>query len=310
MAKNHNPYLLYYAQEGDDDDFGGGFFSTAAELFDPRGLAMWGKKGVSGVVAEARTELADTTAPKSSIASSLQSIAPSLTQTVGLTTHTSDYLRAIDRKWKGKYQPNGTLYYWDKTKDQMEFIHPTKGHKVIVKKGSNTYKHLMNSAELGWGPTSRTYLPSAMVKKGEKVQVEDVGISSATFSPISGASTELTLFDERMTDLDAADGGFKEKAMAHLKEKWPWYAGGAAAVVGIPLLFMAVGSFNEDWVILLDSQPSGTVSEFYEINKTGNKHGVAPISDTDMAMILALQPGENHNVPSNTGFTVVSRAGR
>ena len=232
-----------------------------------------------------------------------------MVSTVGLTTYTSDYLRAIDHGWKGEYQPNGVLYYWDKKKEQMEFIHPKKGHKVIVKKGTKTYNHLMNSSKLGWGPTSRTYLPSAVAKKGEKIQIEDEASESKRSSSASSSSssTELALFDPAMDQFSEAGGGFKEKAMAHLKDKWPWYAGIGGAVVGIPLLLMAVGSFNEDWVILLNGQPSGTVSEFYEINKVGNKHGVAPISDTDMTMILALQPGESHHVPSNTGFTVVSR---
>jgi hypothetical protein len=308
MAKQQNPYLLYYAQDEEEEDDFGGFWSDAADLLNPvTAYQSYAKKGVSGVIAEARTELADTTAPKSSIVHTVRAaLGPAATSVLSLTAQNADYVRAIDRGWKGKYQPNGTLYYWDKTKDQMEFIHPAKGHKVIVRKGTKTHTYLMNSDKLNWSPTSQTYLPSAKMEKGEKVQVEEAGKSTGA-KPISGASTELTLFDERMTDMDAGEGGFKEKAMAHLKDKWPWYAGGAAAVVGIPLLLMAVGSFNEDWVILLDGQPSGTVSEFYEINKVGNKHGVVPISDTDMAMILALQPGENHNVPSNTGFTVISR---
>ena len=34
MAKQQNPYLLFYTQGHEEDDFGG-FFSTAAELFNP-----------------------------------------------------------------------------------------------------------------------------------------------------------------------------------------------------------------------------------------------------------------------------------
>ena len=118
--------------EGEDDEFGG-FFSTVGELFNPvSAYKSYAKKGVSGVIAEARTELADKDAPKDSLAAKIQRAAPSVVQTVGLTEQTADYLRALDRGWKGPYNPNGTMYYWDKPRKLIKYINPDTGKYIRV----------------------------------------------------------------------------------------------------------------------------------------------------------------------------------
>ena len=132
--KNSNAFGDDLFIEGEDDEFG--FFSNpfaeggSLELLNvANAYRQYRKKGVSQVLTEARTELADKDAPKDSLAAKIQRAAPSVVETVGLTAETTPYLRAKDSGWRGPYAPEGgTLYYWDKNKKIIKYINPESGN--------------------------------------------------------------------------------------------------------------------------------------------------------------------------------------
>lgn len=314
FIRNKNEFGDDLYIEGEDEEFGGVWdsitsgLSTTAQLLDPFAAAKsYSKKGVSGVLTEARTELADKSAPKDSLAAKIQRAAPSVVATVGLTEQTASYLRAKDSGWRGPYAPQGgTLYYWDKKAKLIKYINPETGKLVTVKKGNRAYTSLTNTTKLSWSPTSKSYFPykSATKKKSPKSKV--VRKSKAYDDQLTSSSTALTTYDGEgdMGISGGAGAGFTQ----HIKDNWIAYSAGAAGfLVGIPLLLMAFGSNNKDWTVVMDGVPVGSISEFYEVNKIGNKHQVEPISDIDMTMIMALQPGETHTINSANGIVIIQR---
>jgi len=318
MSNNYLKFIRHKNVFGDDlfiegdDEFGSGFipddklgedgwFSKALQIINPVSAAKsYYKKGVSGVITEARTELAQTDSV--------------FATTLGLNSETADYVRAKDPSWKGTYSPDGgVLYYWDKNTKIIRYINPETGKYVRLKSNSKGYKSISNSNALAWSPTSKSYFPNkvvaenlvAAIKDREEDQA-DKQVKKIKKSPSSTALTTYNPTDDM--SLEPTDDGILNATKQHVKDNWIAYsAAGAGVIIGIPLLMMAFGSTNKNWSVIMDGVSVGTISEFYEVNKIGNKHQIVPISDMDMTMILALQPGEKHPINSANGTVIVER---
>ena len=66
-------------------------------------------------------------------------------------------------------------------------------------------------------------------------------------------------------------------------------------------------SNDVNWTIYIDGEECGSVSDFYDVNRVGNKYGCEPITESEMAIVLALEPGQSCQIATAGGYTVVSR---